>query len=95
MSFIIILVQFDYCTNSHLKKKKYSSVLNYNPTTIQIITEYFSIVPYREISGKKIKTRIIGRSEVELEQIEESMFYNQIKLHGMDHSFKKLIEELH
>ena len=32
---------------------------------------------------------------LELEQIEESMFYNQIKLHGMDHSFKKLIEELH
>ena len=32
---------------------------------------------------------------LELEQIEESMFYNQIRLHGMDHSFKKLIEELH
>ena len=32
---------------------------------------------------------------LELEQIEESMFFNQIKLHGMDHSFKKLIEELH
>ena len=23
------------------------------------------------------------------------MFFNQIKLHGIDHSFKKLIEELH
>ena len=31
---------------------------------------------------------------LELERIEESMFYNQIRLHGMDHSFKKLIEEL-
>ena len=32
---------------------------------------------------------------LELEQIEESMFFNQIKLHRMDHSFKILIEELY
>ena len=32
---------------------------------------------------------------LELERIEESMFFHQLKLHGMDHSFKKLLEELH
>ena len=31
---------------------------------------------------------------VELERIEKSMFFHQLKLHGMDHSFKKLYEEL-
>ena len=32
---------------------------------------------------------------LELEQIKESMFFYQLKLHEMDHSFKKLLEELH
>ena len=32
---------------------------------------------------------------LELERIEGSMFFHQLKLHGMDHSFKQLIEELH
>ena len=32
---------------------------------------------------------------LELERIEESMFFNQLKMHGMDNSFKKLYEELH
>ena len=32
---------------------------------------------------------------LELERIEASMFYNQLKLDGMDNSFKKLYKELH
>ena len=31
---------------------------------------------------------------LELERIEASMFFHQLKLHGMDHSFKLLIQEL-
>ena len=32
---------------------------------------------------------------MELERIQNSMFFNQIKLHGMDHSFKQLYGDLH
>ncbi len=32
---------------------------------------------------------------VEQERIENSMFFNQIKLHGIDQSFKQLYEDLH
>ena len=47
------------------------------------------------LQASKSDWKIDGlETALELERIEESMFFNQIKLHGIDHSFKKLIEAL-
>ena len=48
------------------------------------------------LQASKLDWKIDGSERaLEFEQIEESMFFHQLKLHAMYHSFKKLVEELH
>ena len=86
---------------SHIKDKEdYSSHINtklprlHDQIFPSSLREIAFLGPMLDVSISDWTVDGIERG-VELERIENSMFFHQLKLHGMDHSFKQLFEDLH